>query len=235
MRREDKDLDQIIFEYIEGELPLEDKEVFELRLLKDDEIKEQVELWKVTIISEGFSYTSELEQKLFVKSRRQWWNLSLNSILFVSFLLFIIHATLKEPELSEVGVEKRSFFQEKILRDESKLGFNKKEIYKYENTGIVETPQEVLFDTIQVCYEEKVENKTLHEVQKKGLVIGATIFLTNTYPVKRMKIKKAKRTLTRKEVRAGNRKTRKDTERRIANQFRKGNVPYVVPLDVSNF
>lgn len=235
MRREDKDLDQIIFDYIEGELPLEDKEVFELRMLKDDEIKEQVDIWKETIIWEDFNYTNELEQKLFIKSRRQWWTLSLNSFISICFLLLLMPSDLMDEDLISLNYQTVSSpIKDENIEKKQNLFARESDSYRSEKTSKKPIKESKSISLKNLGAEEKPSDWSVAIQIKKGFDLQH-IFMKNSITVNPIKFKKARRILSQKEVRALERKMRKDTENRVASEFRKGNIPYVVPLDVSNF
>jgi hypothetical protein len=61
-------LDELIFDYLEGNLEAEEKEAFELLMRENDMVHWQVKLWRNTYVEEPLPVIDELERKLAISN-----------------------------------------------------------------------------------------------------------------------------------------------------------------------
>jgi hypothetical protein len=241
MITEDNELDELIFDYLEGNLDTNEKEAFEILLSENDTLQQLVKQWKNTIITESFPATRELEQRI-IKPDKNVVRIFSSRLFIVGMLLLFIfsltetkeelpnHAHLqKEIILPEVNDSEEllcepfpaSFTREAIQNTNRKKITTQKKISSYQELSLRKEPETLL--TLSTPSTTPL-TETLSPTPAITMVDDVSI-----------KIWQEKNKFTRSTQRKINKKRRKDYEEKLALPFLKGKVPYVVPLNTKNF
>lgn len=227
----DEALDEVVFEFLEGNLSAPEKEAFEVLLSESEVMTHHVRLWKNSFIRESLPQVNELEQRLLIPepaavvAEKLIWKKLLIALVLVSTSLSIKESVvdtqpttvLKEPmnraaeDQFECTDPVNSAIQ--VAPVEPRV--------QEPNTGFVETAAWVTLST------ENVNTNILETVVVEGSI---GIHNEHTQPLQVPSQKTSLRKLTRAEIRSINRKKRKEEEHKAASKFMKGNEPYVVPL-----
>src|SRR5687767_13985115 len=103
MIKGDRHIDEVIFDYIVDNLSEEERLDLESQMLEDENLKEQVEAWKMTLLDIPLISKQEMEVNLIKKEKGKWWQFSLNSFFGISFLLLILPSSLMEKNINRAG------------------------------------------------------------------------------------------------------------------------------------
>jgi hypothetical protein len=82
------DIDELIFDYLEGNLNKEEHEAFNLLKEENETFAHQVRLWQNGYVNEALPSTSELEERCMVK--RQSATSMLTNPGFIAFMVEVI-------------------------------------------------------------------------------------------------------------------------------------------------
>jgi hypothetical protein len=230
--------DKLIFDYLEGSLSGNERSAFEAQLESDPALQEEIAMWKLTFLDESFSATP-WNELLMRPVRKSKWALFLNSFTF-GFLLFIVSGNSKEETAMHVKEKSTVLTSAIITRPDTTRSITSRRSIEYG-----ECSQEVI--TVKVEHTEK-ETEGLLQYMPPEQLLATQRPLQLTLPVARVRKfepvtrpfppkKKISnyRKASRKELRAINREKRKQHAMKLEKEFLKGNVPYVVPLDLKNF
>jgi hypothetical protein len=228
--------DKLIFDYLEGNLSRNERSVFEDQVESDHALREEIAMWKLTFLEEPFSATpwSELLMRPVRKSR---WTLLLNSFTF-GFLLFVASGNSKEEFVTQVTEKSIVRATAIVTRPDTIRWCNNAsyaEACTQKNNAIeVESAEKRTDGPSQRMPTEQwlAIQKTL---QITFPVVGERKFEFVTQHLPAAKKISLYRQASRKELRAINRKKRKQHALKLEKEFLKGNIPYVVPLDLKNF
>jgi hypothetical protein len=240
MKYSEEDIDIMLFDYLEGNLPEDEIKLIESQIASDPLIKEELTLWESSYIREDFFDTSVVESSILRKKIPSFnFTFYLNSVLvcclcFLSGTNFNAHsdtyALLNMP--APIPIELKSENRNSKLPElksllttgplpasapSGKLKFNEKPNMMQANN---------FMEFTQLSSIKKIEME----------VIG---FSKN--PPSKLNLLREKKatTLSRKSIRRHDRSLRKMQNKaareRMATKFIKGNIPYVVPIDPNNF
>lgn len=234
MKQQEHHLDEVIFDYLEGNLSPKEKEAFEIILGENSDLRNEVNAWKSTFIEEALPETIELERTLFVSSKNNRWSLFLNSILFLMTCVLPSSSDIKNQnttpmehvtEITTVPVPKDYTKHAKIVtcvvanqKEKSNNSGSQHETNSIRNVTWLTVIDKPALDQFDTLYQSTITQKlAIHNVTKDR------------------SSKTQKRQWLHKEMRALNRKKRRENEKENQIKFQPGRVPYVVPLDVKNF
>jgi hypothetical protein len=250
--------DRLLFQYLEGELTDEQTRTLEARLAADPALRGELELWRAAFVTPDACNTEALEGSLLREpappagSPAIRWGLGLVLVaaLFLSAPLLTgrlpaskapytdagkaealprttpavkppvnppIRALRPVPDAPDHGVAQRPAPVIPLPRGRRK--------------DPVEAPVPLPAPTRMAATDRLEPVVTLQAVPvPERMVLG----YVKGQPVKKIKVPVLK-TLTRKQQRAIARMKRKAIQQRKANEFLKGNIPYVVPLNPNSF
>jgi hypothetical protein len=240
MKHQYTDRDKLIFEYLEKNLADREQSAFEADMESDPILKEDVDLWKLTFVEESFSATP-WSDALKIPVKKSKWTLLLNTFMFCSFLLFVAAENSKDVFLPshERTVAAISKAQPVPYRtsaidstSEFRLGNNERSITNKKITTI-----SAKNEAESLLYNLRFE-QTLAVIKPPTNNLNAeTLIRMKPFPRPLLLIRSASsyRVMSRKELRSINRRKRKQHELTVEKEFQKGNVPYVVPLDLKHF
>jgi hypothetical protein len=231
MISEDNETEELIFDYLEGNLSPREREAFEILMADDNGLREQMQAWKKTYVSETFPASTELEHRIVQPYAKKRWMFSLNSFVITSLILLCIPASLNEkfqfgrlPSPAGIVIESppvahHTLPEETSINTKNKNPDNKKT--KTIDTRKADTPVDKILSTslsrMPLLTEERVAGLSQIPSLEKA--------------VKKQTIRKQ---LTRQQIRKINKKKRRYYERILGAKYSKGKVPYVIPLN-SNF
>jgi hypothetical protein len=227
----DEALDEVVFEYLEGNLSGPEKEAFELLLSESEVMSHHVRLWKNSFIRESLPNVSTLEQRLHIPepraiaSEKMIWKK-----LFIVLVLLTTSLSFKE---SVIDIRPSAVIEEQVNRvgenlpECTDIGKPVMQASSIKPLVLEPTPG---FDQMATQVTLSTENVNTNIL--KTVVVGGSIAAIHkhTQPLPVLSQKTSLRELTRAEIRSMNRKKRKEEERKAAAKFMKGNEPYVVPL-----
>lgn len=232
--------DELIFDYLEGNLSGNEKNTFEAQLSSDESLRAEVRAWKKSYVVESFPATATLEKQILAAAKKTRWYFSLNVFTAVLVLLFV-PAQVKDMTMIQL---QKSHLADNVLtlehQDissvclEEKLANHRKKVKRH-----VPAPSKEAATTGELVKTDKwiIENETVvvpfPDISPLSAALHSTRIFTPV-PAQLPVISRVKR-FSWKETRAINRKKRRDYQKKIESKFLEGNAPYVVPLDVTNF
>lgn len=230
-------MDMLLFDYLEGNLSEEKVIEFEKELASDLSLQEELGIWETSYIDCDYYDTTDIEATILSKTKPRY-----NITSYLNMLLIICISFISSIQ-PEVDVNSSAIPEPVHLNALA----NKEE----KSTFIVEektTPTIVAKPLIQqkniMPYEgimshrvdEKIAMIPLSRIEKLPLHLDEYL-LTPSIPVDKIAYRTTtvKKKPTRKALKEIRKMKKKATEDRMANEFIKGNVPYVVPINTSNF
>jgi hypothetical protein len=234
MKRE-ADLDALIFDYLEGNLSVGEREAFDRQLQEDEKLQTELQIWQKTYLSEDLPDTSRLDELLLRPENKDYYQLFLNSFLFLAVVFIILPGRLKEksaPNYLDVSPSKHGLNLPSISPSAAKEKGPGTAVFpfmqlsrKSSDTSLDQNISEGRIDDVE----------TLKSIEGRGSEAIEPIFEIPTR-INRADLKsKEIKSLSKAEIRKRNRLIRKTYTARKAGEFRKGRIPYVVPLDNKNF
>ena len=233
------DLDEMAFDYLEGNLLPEEKDAFELLMAESEITHHQVKLWKSTYFSEALPMVDDLEKKLLKYESHSFAGEIIRKILGVMLMLspvvFLMvniqavqeNATAELPavmpivnEVSHQCVDIPKPEVISVMRDKIS------QIEITENPVINVKPE----SSLELRLTKANTNLLKTSVEKAVMLKNFKIVSTNS-----VSAKSSMRKLSGKEIRSLNKRKRKEHQRQMEMKFMKGKEPYVVPLKNSNF
>ena len=234
MKWSDRNMDRVMFDYLEGELSGEERHQLEVEALHNDVLREELELWQSSYVDSEFYDTSLLEGSLVSIPKItpfSSFTFYLNSILIIAISFISSTKVQLEPEMLTV----RNTFT--ATRIEAKIPELKPgEFVPVSPTtlnGIPETysSNDPAFDLSFDREEIDFEIMEMHPMVWSDLQMNPE----GKVEIKALKVPVKLREKDRKKLRQIERmKGRAERERRAA-EFMRGNIPYVVPIDTQNF
>src|SRR5690349_11914116 len=234
------DLDEMAFDYLEGNLLPEEKDAFELLMAESEITHHQVKLWKSTYFSEALPKVDDLEKKLLKYESHPFADEIIRKIFGVILMLFpVVFLTVNTQQVqpnTSVGLpadmpvssDASSQCSEipkqqtvKILRDE----ISRNEIIEHYIDTKPEPDSNLEFESLQVN-TNPLKTSAEKEVELENFKIVSTSSVSARSSIRK---------LSGKEIRSLNKRKRKEYQRKMEIKFMKGNEPYVVPLKNSNF
>ncbi|MES2733030.1 MAG: hypothetical protein V4714_14875 [Bacteroidota bacterium] len=232
--------DLLIFEYLEGDLSADKALAFERQLASDPALQMKLEQWKGTVVTQDFYDTQHLEEKLLQYTGEV--GKRINSIVIgvmLSFLCSLLPLSLEKGKSMPIQpIRLPSPIIAGSLK-ESVVETNKRALLAKAFSPIVlpaKTTQELITPVRQ---SRKMTELELLQPRQLVLPVISSMGTPNELEVKMkvVTIQKplAKRMITRKQAWKTKRMKEKARQQREADQFLKGHVPYVVPLNTTNF
>jgi anti-sigma factor RsiW len=254
--------DKLLFQYLEGELTDEQIRTLEARLTADPALRSELELWQATVVTPDEYDTTALEGRLLKEpapslgdSLFRW----VPDLLLVAALLLAI-PLLKAPAPTTAETHPhRPPAVRKAERFPAGTSAAKQPVNKPDPAPQAVRAQPGGFATDHAVPAGRLphpargeKGEAVPSLAAPGLMAavdplepvntlqavpapeGTGIGYVREQPVKKMKVT-APRTLTRQQQRAIARMKRRAIQQRKANEFLKGNIPYVVPLDPNSF
>jgi len=237
MRYSEEDIDIMLFDYLEGNLPDNELELVNLQIAEDPIIREELSLWKSSYVQADFYNTSALESTLVRRSVPAFnFNFHLNSILIICIAVFTgtkinTHGLeLNTNQMQILTIE--SIPPEIQIQSVEKVTTSKK-IPPIETTGVVLEYEKSVQGEIAISVPEPIWPNfapVINELQINPIEnIAMDSRQMSPFLVKDVK------KMDRKSKRAKQKMQRKAVQNQKASEFLKGNVPYVVPVDTQNF
>jgi hypothetical protein len=247
---ESHELDRLLFDYLEGNLTGEQAMELEQAMASDASLAGEMDHWKEAVVTQDFYDTSRLEQKLLLEEVivpvQQQANSTTAASLFMIALLTCICS------IWPVKVEKEAYLQPhpamiQVPAAEKINGVLSPQV----SLPVEQHPQQIL-----VLAQAKIisppttaQRVTIYKTQTGDLAklspVELSMAVSKEIPLvaipegsrKKLSLKSvpAARTISRKQARQIARMKERALQRRMANEFLKGRVPYVVPLNTRNF
>ncbi len=242
-------LDLLLFQYVEGELDAGQARQLERRLATDAALREELNLWQESFVQADFHDTSELEKTLLAGKTTHGLRFNLSNcvlLLLLAAMLFRPAPATKEnptrpvgsqaetpiafelgnklaPEISEAGPKKPVAANGRPSRQNKPLTLAEPELPETQGNNqmqfaTIELPPltpHLALETETLAIQSPNWTDKLARVKLKGFV--------------------APKKQTGQQRRQIIRMKEKALQQRQANEFLKGNVPYVVPLKTDNF
>ena len=232
--------DELIFDFLEGNLSHDEEEAFLILKEENELFNRQVRLWQNTYMKEPLPSVELLERRLIIQPGRHTVNFS--SRIYMVLIIMLTYVTLPGD-----GVEKyvpgaitkvthdNTPIPEETADQASKIIFDCMEDQNIVVKRTVQTQSEVVTKDDRPINQPAVLSKPDLEA----------LFMTEQLILKKIEVRKgetpkpnsvaARKKWSRREMRMIRQKLWQDSDTRKANEFQKGNVPYVVPLNSNNF
>lgn len=234
MRRPEENMDLMIFEYLEGNMSMEEQYDFEAQAAVDELLKEELELWKSTYITSEIPDTGVLENALIQKpSPFTSFTFYLNTILIVA-ISFISNTQIEK----EIDVVHRIEIPSIELVKKVPANFKEENGRFIPAIHKIDMEDKTAFEEIEELSQPK--NKVfLTYLKTRSLYFDEYWMDPNEHveisKVKHVKIFKDQKKTDRKQLRHLRKMRNKAARQRRAHEFMKGDVPYVIPIDTKNF
>jgi hypothetical protein len=224
--------EEIIFDYLEGNLSVEEKDAFELLMNESEMIAHEVKVWRNTYISEPLPNVEHLENFLIIKSSSAGAGQLKRFLSAMALLLLLTSPSpnvyeFSEKESATLPVLNEAQMDSNVLKDSDCGG-----IPNIFNEKIGRQKSKTTDELILVSHRETVHPQVLlskpfiwKEIQLKEIPFVETKLVT-TSMVKKKMIRKS---------RSLNAQKRRNEVENIAAKFLSGREPYVVPLKSTNF
>lgn len=237
--------DLLLFDYLEGNLTEEKTCALEEALATDPELCAELEIWKESFVVQDFYDIKVLEEQL-VKSKSHSYTLSGPSAGFMLVLITALFSFLPVGEQKE----KVAFHKTVSLPIPAAIAENVKvEEVAAEQRGVskpIALQLPVAYKFAEALVLEETDDAATNAEQEKELPhleklvpvdAAASINDIQAVDIKWVKLQKILqlKVVSHKKQRQIRRIKEKALQQRKANEFFKGNRPYVVPLDTKNF
>jgi hypothetical protein len=230
------DIDEMAFDYLEGNLLPEEKDAFELLMAESEITHHQVKLWKSTYFNEELPMVGDLEKKLLKYDSRSFASEIIRKIFGVVLMLFPVVFLTVNTQPAQVNTIAELTANMPTVNDAPSQcsDIPKAQIIEPMRDEIsqVEITRQPVVPEPSLKFEFTQENSDLLKISAEEQVVleDFKIVRTNSIPVK-----SSIRKLSGKEIRSLNKRKRREHQRQTEMKFMKGNEPYVVPLKSSNF
>ena len=249
--------DKLLFQYLEGELTDEQTRTLEARLSADPSLRGELELWQAAFVQPDDCDTAELEERLLretvpppgVSAFRRGAGLALVAALLLTTFLTMFLLTerppvaekLRLPAAEKAAAPAAPATKPPVPTAEAPPGpvvdaapgrlpsGNKTFTPNRADRHRAVAPVPAAAPMPAVAPLEPVA-----ALQPVPVPEGTGLGYVKGQRVKKVKVRVAK-TVTRQQQRAFARMKRRAIQQRKANEFLKGNVPYVVPLNPNSF
>jgi hypothetical protein len=247
---ESHELDKRLFDYLEGNLSAEQALELEQEITSDATLAGELEHWKDAVFVQDFYDTQVLEERLLlqetiVPAQKQAVHTTTPATLLIALLLTCVCSlwpvkvenqevknsqflTLRLPVAENIS-EKPTHLLPVAARENQKTLVTTQAQYLPKSS----TALTVLVRHTQTTLLKPLLPTTLHV--SAGNEIPQVILPETANKKLSVKNLPAARTVTRKQARQIARMKERALQRRMANEFEKGRVPYVVPLNTRNF
>ena len=234
MRTFEEHTDELLFDYIEGNLARDELSTMEKELLSNQSLLEELEIWKSSQVVEDFHDTNALESSILLQIKAPFSIINyLNIILFGS--LIFISGIQKENNLPITAPNENPSNQLESIAPTTV------EILKVESIQPVSQP----FSKIKIPAMFKVDSHSSEEyVEERRFIMIETVdkislpsFIAKvaSADILILPISEESHKLTDSNYKYEKGKAPEKRAKRNNAGFMKGKVPYVVPMDSQNF
>ena len=235
MKYSEKNIDLMLFDYLEGDLTINEVRQIEMQIASDPLISEELNTWRKTYVKGELPDTNLLETQLLQPTNPFTFTLFLNSILVIC--LTLVSSTNRQIDLSS-----RS-----MTNNHNLYSITAKQPNSQLSLPIIDIQPMQFESTANFTPSRKIASKEAEAIDHKFIPKPAiATFSPNLaeYPMSHPKSIKYHREIdlpiiTPKELRKKDktlRRMRKKAQRdRMASEFIKGDIPYVVPINPNNF
>jgi hypothetical protein len=244
---ENLELDKLLFEYLEGNLPEEQARELEQKAASDTLLGTELEYWKETKVLAEFYDTSLLEEKLLqvgsVPTKQPVEATKNTNAPFYVFAWLVCVCSVWPIKLKKEKIDSAPEYTYEITvmeKNNSILPLIAQVPEASSRNKSPETQKEDLPISTSISTESKKPYfPNLRKLEPGQLAVSPKLHEVSI-PVsasKKLRPTKAPATkiITRKQARQIAHMKEKGLQRRMANEFLKGRVPYVVPLNTQNF
>ncbi len=242
--------DLLLFQYVEGELDAQQTRQLEQRLAADAVLREELNLWRESFVRADFQDTTELEKTLLAGKPTHGLRFNLSNcvlLLLLAAMLFRPAPATKEKLARPVGSQAETpvTFElgNKLAPAPSEAGAKKKLVAVH---GRLSRPSKPLtlaepgFPETRENNQMRLETLELPPLKPRLAPETETVAIQPTDwtdELARVKPKGfvAPKKQTGQQRRQIIRMKEKALQQRQANEFLKGNIPYVVPLKTDDF
>jgi hypothetical protein len=229
--------DELIFDFLEGNLTPEEEEAFSLLKDESELVDREVRLWRNTFLEEALPSVEALEQKLFIQHGTQTtgWFSRVYAWLPILFLYMTFAGDyIHDEEVNAlVGLHPSKTISHKQPSPSEAILICEEPV----KSKLPNTSQRIATHELQSS-EPLTATVALSELKKSTLVTPA-IPVRRLEPVDvRIKMHRsllAKKTWSKREMRLIRKRLWQNDQVRQLNEFRRGRMPYVVPLNNNNF
>ena len=235
--------DLLLFNYLEGNLTEEKALALEAALAADPALIAELESWKESFVVQDFYNTAALEAQL-LKPKSPAFSLSGPAAGFLLVFVSSLFSFLSVNEMpSEALLPKAESLSFPAMAVETPA--ENPEVEKQESKA-ESAPRAAAIVLAKALASEEgdavVSNDAAAELPEVASIFplesaSASAEYIQTVDIKRVRQKKAlePKIVSRKEQRRIRKMKEKAQQQKMANEFIKGNRPYVVPLDTKNF
>jgi hypothetical protein len=232
----DDRLDELIFDYLEGNMSLEEQEAFMLLKEENEKFGQMVRVWKNTYVKEALPSIPELESKLLIHSAEP--GRSFSGRIYILFMVLLIF--LPADKIGRISNKTESAFQnqppidcpdkaEPVFKTKTKTK-NKQD----QKTGMTYTSTKQVDNSVAPIVVSKKEIELVTDLDLAMPFVFEKSTLKKIGYKKTFSEKANRKKWSRKEERLIRQKRWSDWRRAQAG-FLSGNEPYVVPLNSNNF
>jgi hypothetical protein len=239
---DENSLDLLLFRYAEGDLGADQARELEARLASDASLREELSFWKESFVEPDMYDTAHLERGMLVSETSRWTGSYFGTWIFVLTLIIslfrpvpvemeirtvLIPASVPMPVTAAIATDAGNPEEAVIRRQSTRTpAFSRKKV-------LPGSPQ------LESKVSGSIISSLIPEIKSRPLEVLSPVAQPWLTGVRVQKVKHkpiaTARTLTRRQQRAILRMKEKARQRRQADQFLKGNIPYVVPLNSENF
>lgn len=233
--------DQIIFDYLEGNLSPNEREAFEILMSSSETLSSRTSEWKATYLTDKAPLdTTGLEGIIMTSFKKSKWHYTFNSITAAVIILSFLPMRLSDAPSTFLPTStlnlKDSIETKDIVLVESCKSIN---AFAKKATVMVKVRSQLMVALPKKTQENGIisEPVVAEMPSIKTIVPLLDVPKISIPEVKVRRVGNHKKIIHRssKERRDINRKKRNAHQKNIEKEFMKGNIPYVVPLDVTSF
>lgn len=237
MRTLGENTDLVLFDYLEGNFSEDQMTQIEKEINADPLMAEELEIWQSSRIESGFYDTAELENDLIRETVLSFnFSFYLNSLLIMGIAVFtgtnsktipltLAAATHVLPKAE--AIPPQVVFQQVDSTPEIL-------IFPHQKVTASFAEYETSFTQTTALNIPRIMQPKLEPVESANHLISVEPTEMAISPASTATAKEIKK-IDRKSMKAKNRMQRKAKQNRMASEFMKGDIPYVVPIDTQNF
>lgn len=235
MKYSEEDIDIMLFDYLEGNLPEDEIKLVESQIASDPLISEELNTWKQSYIQADHYQTAAMESQLLKSSGSFSFTLFLNSVMLVCLTL-ISSTNPKIDPFSTSTIRHQTITSLTAIKPTSHIDFHNIAIHPHQIM-----PVEVNSSLKKMLIKEATVKTPLLSPTPEianlpfGLVDYVIKHPASIETAEAMDAPLITQKVSRKEERALRRMKKKALRDKAASEFIKGNIPYVVPIDPQNF
>lgn len=233
MRTSEEHIDNMLFNYLEGNLSDGKAQQVEREIASDPLINGELNLWKQSFVHADFYNTTTIEPQLLQSPGSFGFTFFLNSILVVCIALIsstnpkinpLSTSTMIQENLSSLEANKPSSqFDNQLIMIKPKQVKSSTHIVPLQKVAIIERET---IDLVSIPELANLSPKSIHFPKKHPKSIEINSML-NAPMITKKELRKKERALGRMKQKAA--------RERMAYEFMKGDIPYIVPVNPNNF